>query len=154
MAIKRVDTETGEITASDAHFFILNLGVIPAMREQNALSRTERDILLELCEHLQYRTNMIAERGRPLSGAELATVMQMDAANMSRYLKNLVRKNVLGRWEHGHTQAYFLNPTIARKGEVSPALYEMFEERAQQKDALGLKRLRVKRQRTSLMVMP
>ena len=154
MPIVRVDTQTGEIQPTDDHFFIINLGVIPAMRDQHALSRTERDIVLELCEHLEYHTNMIAVRGRPLVAQEIAKHLQMDPANMSRYLKQLVRKNVLGRWEHGQSHAYFLNPTIARKGAVNPLLFDMFEERARMKDTEGMKRVRVRHRHTSLMVVP
>lgn len=154
MAIVRVDTTTGELNPAEEHFYIMNLGVIPAMRDQNVLSRTERDVLLELCEHLEYRTNMIAVRGRPMTATELAKIMDMDTANMSRYMKNLLRKNVLGRWEHGHTMAYFLNPTIARKGDVPETFYTLFEEKAQKKSLPGSRRLLVKHQRTSLLVMP
>jgi len=154
MAVIRVETETGEINPPEEHFYIMNLGVIPAMRDQNALSRTERDVLLELCEHLEYRTNMIAVRGRPMTVAELAQIMHMDAANTSRYMKNLVRKNVVGRWEHGQVQAYFLNPTIARKGDVPETFYDLFDEKAHEKTVPGSKRVLVRHRSTSLLVMP
>ena len=154
MAVIRVDTETGQLNPPEEHFYIMNLGVIPAMREHNALSRAERDVLLELCEHLEYRTNMIAVRGRPMTVAELAQIMHMDAANTSRYMKNLVRKNVIGRWEHGRTQAYFLNPAIARKGEVPETFYDLFEEQAREKTVPGARRLRVQHRTTSIVVAP
>ncbi len=128
MAIVRVDTETGEIKPRRRLRFVkaeCHWGEVIAM---GVFSNAECKVLLGLSAYLQFRTNAIADKGHLMSIGDMAAALNLDAGNMTRYVKALMRKNAIGRWSSGGTDKYVMNPALFESGHVDPAVRKFFQQ--------------------------
>ncbi len=128
MAIVRVDTKTGEIVGRTARFVITPQHIWREMVRMRVLTPVEQMVLQGLSSFVQFRTNAIADHGRAMTVAEMARALDMDEANLRRYIKSLVKKNALGKWTSGASDEYVMNPALYRAGHVDPAIDLFFSQ--------------------------
>ena len=128
MAVIRVETKTGELVGRTARLVMTPQHIWREMVRMRVLTPIEQMVLQGLSSFVQFRTNAIADRGRALTVAEMARALEMDEANMRKYIKALVKKNALGKWTTGQTEEYVMNPALYRAGHVDPAIAMLFSQ--------------------------
>ena len=129
MAIVRVDAATGAIVGRTARFVIAPQAIWRELIRVKALSPVEVMVLHGLSTFIQFRTNALAQHGAPMTIADMARALDMDAGNMRRYVGALVRKNALGKWQSGPQTEYVVNPALYRVGTPDPAIVLLFDQR-------------------------
>ncbi len=116
------------------------------------LSPIEQVVLQGLSSFVQFRTNALAEHGRPLTVGEMARALEMDEGNMRKYVKSLLKKNALGKWQSGSHSEYVMNPALYHAGHVDPAITVFFNEQRDKYRQEGRLSLKVHGRSTTIML--
>jgi hypothetical protein len=151
MGVLRVDSRTGAVLGRTARFVITPQALWREVVRMKMLSPIEHMVLQGLSSFVQFRTNALADHGHPLTVAEMARTLEMDEANMRRYVRALVKKNALGKWSSGMNEEYVMNPALYRAGHVDPAIVTLFDEQRNKYRAMGRMPLRVHGRSTNLV---
>lgn len=140
--VVRVDLSTGEVVPRRERFAMAMEGALRVLVRERVLSPMETVVLAGLATMLEWRTNVVAVGGRPLTTEEMADRLGMDASNVRKYVRGLVRKNALGYWRSGEKRAYVMNPELYRKGRVDEAVYLLFEQERRKREREGMRAVR------------
>jgi len=117
---------------------------------------TEERILSVLADYLQLNTNaIVTPGGEYMNIDEMARQTGMDRSNMRKWVKSLIRKNAIGKWVSGETEAYFINPYLYQCGDVKPFLFLLFDREAaerMEKESVW-QRFKAGRKKTSIIYL-
>lgn len=150
-----VDVATGEVLSErielTERFHITPEGVWPVLVRERAFTQSEHELLNGLQGYLQYRTNAIVHRGKPMTIRDMAEYLEMDESVVGKNVRSLVRKNALGYWRSGREAKYLMNPELHRKGRVDGAVYRLFEQRREELLRDGMEAFEVSGRRLTLV---
>lgn len=134
----QIDYETGEITGEPDKpkfkgkteaFTKKKTEVWRHVYKANLFTAAEERVLHRLADYLQLNTNALVNPNKsPMTVQDMADRIQMNRSDLTRYLRQLVRKNALGIWKSGYDQTYYMNPYLYERGTISPWLFARFNE--------------------------
>lgn len=142
-----VDEKTGETQSvahlpREPHFARVYQEAKLVMRQQGVFTLAERDLLdaLEAC--VEIGSNALAEKHHAYSLRELAERVNLDQGNVSRTMRQLIRKNAVVVVERGDGKTYYVNPTLFAAGPIDPWVRELFTTRLRERLREGAEAVR------------
>ncbi len=126
-----VDDATGEITSHarlprEPHFARVYQEAKLTMRQQGIFTLAERDLLDALEGCVELGSNALADRHHAFSLREVAERTGLNIGNVSRTMRQLIRKNAVALVEQGDGRTYYVNPLLFVAGPVDPWVKELF----------------------------
>ncbi len=122
--------------------------------KQELFTAAEERILNRLADFLQLGTNAIVSTGGEYLSIEgMAKQVGMDASNMRKTMKGLVKKNAVGIWKSGDVMTYYVNPFLFQCGDVDEFYFQLFDqEYHKRKKQEHIQKFRAGKKYTSLVV--
>jgi hypothetical protein len=150
-----VDSGTGEIVGyAKAERFIKSMvEVWRHVNRSNLFTTAEEKILHRLSLFLQLNTNALCTpTGEYMTIERMADETGVDRTHIRKVIKELMRKNAIGRWSSNERDIYYINPFLYQSGEVPRHLFYLFdEEYLERTKQMHLERFRYGRKQTSLI---
>ncbi len=145
-----VDDATGEVTPHarlprEPHFVRVYQEAKLAMRQQGIFTLAERDLLDALEGCVELGSNALADRHHAYSLREVAERTGLNIGNVSRTMRQLIRKNAVALVEKGDGRTYYVNPVLFAAGPVDPWVKELFATRLRDRMREGAEAVRAGR---------
>ncbi len=142
-----LDDETGQTNPvvhrpREPHFARVYQEAKLVMRQQHVFSQAERDLLDGLEGCVELGSNALADHGHAYSLREIAKLIALDESQVSRHMRELIRKNAVARVEQGDGKMYFINPALFMAGPVNPWVIDLFREGLRYRLKEGAKAIR------------
>lgn len=145
-----MDDATGEVTPHvrlprEPHFVRVYQEAKLTMRQQGIFTLAERDLLDALEGCVELGSNALADRYHAYSLREVAERTGLNSGNVSRTLRQLLRKNAVALVEKGDGRTYYVNPALFAAGPVDPWVKELFATRLRDRLREGAEAVRAGR---------
>jgi len=134
-----LDTETGEFTEIDRgqgntisinykHYFMMDVDTLNELVKSKLLSRVEKGYITDMAAMLKTSYNALYNKqNNPHTIDSLSVDMELSYDRMTKLLKQLVKKGVLGRLTVGEATYHVMNPFLARRRQyVDKDVCKMF----------------------------
>ncbi|MBP1967142.1 replication/maintenance protein RepL [Paenibacillus aceris] len=123
------------------------------VKRSNLFKPAEERVLYHLSHFLQMNTNaLVTTHGEYMTVERMADETGIDRSNIRKVVKELMRKNALGRWCSAEREIYYINPFLFQNGDVPAHLFWLFDneyhERVKQEH---LERFKAGKKRNSLI---
>lgn len=150
-----VNNDTGEIigVAKSDRFIKSMVEVWRHVNRSNLFSTAEEKAMHRLSMFLQLNTNaLVTPTGDYMSIERMADETGVDRSHIRKVIKELMRKNAMGKWSSNEREVYYINPFLYQSGEVPQHLFYLFdEEYLERTKQMHLERFKAGRKNTSLI---
>ncbi|MBU7314064.1 hypothetical protein [Paenibacillus oleatilyticus] len=150
-----VDDETWEIIgpAKSERFTKSMVEVWRQVNKCNLFTPSEEKTLHRLSMFLQLNTNaLVTPNGEYMTIERMADETGIDRSNIRKYVKELMRKNALGKWSSNGREIFYINPFLYQSGDVKPYLFNLFDEEYHERcKTEHLSRFKAGKKQTSLI---
>ena len=152
-----VDDTSGEIvsTVKQDRFVKMMVEVWRHVNKAGLFTTAEEKTLHRLSMFLQMNTNaLVTPNGEYMSIERMADETEINRVHIRRVIKELMRKNAIGRWSSNDRDVYYISPFLFQNGDVPQHLFYLFHEEYQERCKEGyLERFRAGKKPTSLVVV-
>jgi hypothetical protein len=152
-----IDDETSEIVgyAKQDRFTKSMVEVWRHVNKANLFSTAEERCLFRLSLFLQMNTNaLVTPNGEYMTIERMADEAGIHRSNIRGYVKELMRKNAMGKWSSHEREIYYLNPFLYQNGDVPQHLFYLFDEEYHERaKKQHLERFKAGKKATSLITV-
>lgn len=125
-----VDTNTGQMHIVKQERFTKTMTEVwRHVNKSNLFTASEERALHRLSMFLQLHTNALTTpNGEYMTVERMADETGIDRSNIRKTIKELMRKNAVGRWASADREIYYLNPFLFQNGDIKPFLFNLFDK--------------------------
>lgn len=115
----------------------------------------EEKTLHRLSLFLQMHTNaIVTPNGEYMTIERMADETEINRVHIRRVIKELMKKNALGRWSSNGRDVYYINPFLYQNGDVPKHLFYLFDEEYLERCKIeNLERFKAGKKPTSLIAV-